>query len=83
MSRRALAAASKAVVKSTMADCASVIVTTAINASAPTLTPSRKAPTVGHRRRRGMSGPLIATKTNEGRKMPIVAMMAPPMPPRT
>src|SRR5438876_6075677 len=46
--------------------------TTAINASDATFTPSRNAPATGHRRRRGTSGPLSATKRNAGRKIPKV-----------
>ena len=42
-----------------------------------TVTPSRKAPAAGERRIRGTSGPLAATKTNAGRKMPTVAAAAP------
>ena len=58
-------------------------VTAAIRPSEATLTPSSSAPTHGERRMRGMRGPEAATNTNEGRKMPTVAMSAPRTPPST
>ena len=57
-------------------------VTTTINASEATFTPSRNAPKVGERRNRETNGALMATKTNAGRNMPIVATAAPADPPR-
>ena len=57
-------------------------VTTAMSASEATFTPSRNAPATGERRSRGTSGPLSATNTNAGRKMPTVATRAPRSPPR-
>src|SRR5271165_6391730 len=55
--------------------------TTAINARDPTTTPSNTAPAVGDRRILGISGPLTATNTNPGRKIPSVAKAAPGNPP--
>lgn len=80
-SKIALTAASSAVVMSTTAARANTSVTTAISASDPTMTPSRNAPAAGERRRRGTSGPLIATKKKDGRKIPAVATTAPGTPP--
>ena len=50
-----------------MAALVSCQVTAAIRATEATLTPSRKAPATGERRRRGTSGPLRATKTKAGK----------------
>jgi len=58
-------------------------VTTAMSASDATLTPSSTAPAVGERRNLGTSGPLSATKTKAGRKIPTVATAAPAVPPST
>ena len=65
---------------STRAARPSCQVTTAISASEAAFTPSRNAPAAGERRRRGTSGPLTATNTNAGRKMPSVATPAPGQP---
>jgi hypothetical protein len=54
--------------------------TTAMSASDATFTASRAAPAMAERRILGTSGPLIATKTNAGRKMPNVAAIAPGVP---
>jgi len=51
-----------------------------MSAREATFTPSRKAPAVGEARRRGMSGPLAATKMKAGRKIPAVASSAPVVP---
>ena len=59
--------------RSTIAARASCAVTRAMRAIEATFTPSRKAPATGERRIRGTSGPLRATKTKAGRKMPTVA----------
>ena len=55
-------------------------VTAAISASDATFTPSSTAPASGEARSFGTSGPLSATNTNAGRKMPIVATTAPAQP---
>jgi len=52
-------------------------VTVAMSARDATVTPSRNAPALRERRRRGTSGPETATRTNEGRKIPSVATKAP------
>src|SRR5208282_1701653 len=52
-------------------------VTTAINASDPATTPSSAAAATADLRSRGISGPLTATSTNPGKKIPIVATSAP------
>ena len=69
--------ASPTVGPSTSAATPRCAVTTAISASEATFTPSSAAPAVGDLRNRGISGPLIATKTNAGRKIPTVATTAP------
>jgi hypothetical protein len=61
---------------------ASCAATTTMSASEATFTPSRNALAVGEARRRGTSGPLSATKTKAGRKMPAVVTMAPAGPAR-
>ncbi len=73
----AAVAASPMVGQSTNAATPKCNVTTAINAGEPTFTPSSTAPATGDLRSRGISGPLMATNTNAGRKIPIVATMAP------
>ena len=62
---------------STIAARASCAVTRAMRAIEATFTPSRNAPATGERRIRGTSGPLRATKTKAGRKIPTVATTAP------
>ncbi len=57
-------------------------VTPTTSASETTFTPSSSAPNHGDWRRRGTNGRTMATRMNAGRKMPIVAMMAPGTPPR-
>ena len=57
-------------------------VTAAINPKAAALTPSNIPAAQGDFRGRGMIGLLIATKKNDGRKIPIVAISAPGTPPR-
>lgn len=52
-------------------------VTTAISATDATTMPSRNAPALVDARMRGTNGPLIATNMKAGRKMPIVATIAP------
>lgn len=83
MSRTALSTASPIVSGSIRAACPSCQVTAAINAMEAALTPSKKAPAVGDLRRRGMIGPLTATKKKAGRKIPSVATVAPGTPPST
>jgi len=51
--------------------------TTAMSARDPALTPSRNAPAVFDFLIRGANGPLTATSTKAGRKMPAVATTAP------
>lgn len=65
------------VITSLRAAIPSSYVTKTINARDAMITPSRNAPATGELRMRGISGPLIATKTNAGRKMPTVAITAP------
>ena len=60
-----------------MAARASCAVTTAIKASEATFSPSRNAAATREERNFGTSGPLAATKTNAGRKIPAVATRAP------
>ena len=48
-----------------------------------TLTPSRNAAAMRERRRCGNNGPLIATNTNDGKKMPNIASNAAGVPPKT
>jgi hypothetical protein len=77
------AKASATVSQSTRAAAPSCHVTTAMSASDATLTPFRNAPAMGDARSRGTSGPLNATKTKDGRKMPTVATSAAQGPPST
>src|ERR1035441_4435271 len=58
-------------------------VPTAITASEPATTPSSAAAATADLRSRGISGPLIATSTNPGRKIPTVATAAPAQPATT
>ena len=51
--------------------------------TAAAFTPSRNAAATRDWRNRGTSGPLMATKTKAGRKIPIVATTAPGAPART
>src|SRR5262245_58126163 len=74
---RTAARARTAVGTSTTAVRASCQVTTVINASEPALTPSSTAAATGDLRIFGTREPLRATKTNAGRKMPVVASEAP------
>ena len=58
-------------------------VTTAIRASDAAFTPSRNAEATGELRNFFIHGAEAATNINAGRKMPIVASVAPGTPPRT
>ena len=78
-----LTAAIAVVHASTIAARASCAVTRAIGAIEPAFTPSRKASATGELRIRGTSGPLRATMTKAGRKIPTVATTAPQKPPST
>src|ERR1700688_689949 len=62
---------------------ANCIVTTAINARETATTPSSAAAAIADRRRRVRNGPLNATKTKPGRKIPTVATIAPRHPATT
>jgi len=68
---------------STIAARPSCHVTTAMSASDAAFTPSSAAPAIRDLRSRGIIGPLIATKMNAGRKIPIVATIAPGTPAST
>src|SRR3989454_7673667 len=81
ISTNPLMSASATVETSTSAARPSCKVTTAMRASDATLTPSRNAPATGERRSRGTSGPLAATNTKAGRKIPSVATSPPGRPP--
>ena len=78
----ALAALNPMLGRSTSVARPSCHVTRAIKAREATLTPSSAAPAMRERRSRGTSGPLAATNTNAGAKMPRVATVA-PRPPST
>jgi hypothetical protein len=52
-------------------------VTSAMSANDAAFTPSSAAPATRDSRRRGISGPLTATKKNAGRNIPTVATSAP------
>src|SRR5208337_1738302 len=71
------------VVRSTIDAFPNCIATTAINASDPATTPSSAAAATADLRSRGISGPLTATSTNPGKKIPIVATAAPIQPATT
>ena len=77
MMRKSETAARSTVGTSTSADALSCKVTVAMSASDATFTPSSAAPATGDVLMRGISGPLRATKTKAGRKMPMVAIAAP------
>src|SRR3989304_4734988 len=68
---------------STREDHPNCHVTAAIKPREAILTPSRREAAHGELRSLGMRGLLMATKMNEGRKMPAVARTAPGRPPRT
>ena len=57
--------------------------TASINPRAPAFTPFKKLRATGERRNIGMSGLLSSTKMKEGRKIPMVATMAPGSPSRS
>src|SRR5208337_219198 len=71
------------VVRSTIDAFPNCIATTAINASDPATTPSSAAAATADLRSRGISGPLAATSTNPGKKIPTVATAAPVQPATT
>src|SRR5580704_347665 len=73
--------ANPTVIQSTIEARPSCQLTYAINASDPTLTPSRNAPAIFDLRIRGINGPLAATSKNAGKKMPTVATTEPGSPP--
>src|SRR5215210_7075463 len=55
-------------------------VTPAMSANETTFAPSSKPARIGDSLKRGMRGPVTATKTNAGKKMPTVANSAPGTP---
>src|SRR5271157_321779 len=71
------------VVRSTIDAFPNCHVTTAIKASDPATTPSSAAAATADLRSRGISGPLTATSTNPGKKIPTVATTAPIQPATT
>jgi hypothetical protein len=65
------------VFQSMMEALANCIATTAIRAREPAMTPSSAAEATGDLRKRGINGPLRATRKKPGRKIPRVATIAP------